>query len=74
MRTPWQEKIGVGERQIRSVGGTKVIAVEHEDGGVAGYQTYHADGRVDAKVLARTIRTEHSKPEFDRLMKKIGAV
>lgn len=72
MRTEWQERIGVGERQIKPVGGSKTIAVEHEDGGIAGYQTYHPDGRVSAKVLARTIKTEHSKPEFDRIMKKLG--
>ncbi len=72
MRTEWQERIGVGERQIKPVGGTKVVLVEHEDGGVAGYQRYHASGRVDAHVYARPLETEHSKPEFDALMKKLG--
>jgi hypothetical protein len=72
MRTEWQEHIGIGERTIRPVGGTKRVFVEHEDGGVAGYHTYHASGRVDATVLARPIRTEHSKSEFKQLFGSLG--
>lgn len=55
-RTEWQKRMGVGESQHRDLvvtdlSRTNTYAVPHErHGGVAGYQTHHRSGRVDAFV------------------------
>jgi hypothetical protein len=41
--------------------GAKVVTVPHDDDGrAAGQQIHHPDGRVDAKVFARTVRSQRS--------------
>ena len=42
--------------RARVVDGNKVVSVEHEHGGVAGEETHHPDGRVDANVFARSVK------------------
>jgi hypothetical protein len=60
--TPWQEHIGVGERQpvdriVTDGTRTHRVRVEHTDHGrTAGYQTEHRSGRVDATVTPEPIR------------------
>lgn len=67
-RTEWKRFIGVGERQIGLTDKeSERVAVEHENGGIAGFQIYHRDGRVDAEVHARPIKTEHSKREWMKM-------
>jgi hypothetical protein len=42
--------------------GAKVVTVPHEDDGrPAGVQIHHPDGRVSAKVRARTVRAERRR-------------
>lgn len=63
-RTEWQERIGVGEpcRALTSTEARKptrrrkVIREEGPGAGtVGGYQTDHANGRLDAHVMAETV-------------------
>lgn len=57
-REQWKRRMGVGEPQRRfgrHVGKPKAEVVHREDNGkIGGIQTYHWDGRVDAKVFADT--------------------
>lgn len=61
-RSDWQKRIGVGEPQLRDsiVGDSTRMHTEpvrHEvHGRVAGFQTYHRSGRVDALVTPETQR------------------
>lgn len=59
MKTEWQKRIGVGERQNRygrHAGTSKEILKYREDNGkLGGKQIEHWDGRVDANILAPMI-------------------
>lgn len=58
-RSAWQEKIGVGERQVRygvHAGGSIDIPAYREDNGqLGGKHTEHWDGHVDATIIAPTL-------------------
>lgn len=64
-RNEFQRRIGVGERQYRYgryVGTSKDIQVRREDNGkLAGKQTEHWDGSVDATVYPETARRVMSR-------------
>lgn len=59
MKSDWQEKIGVGERQNRygkHAGSAQEIPIYREDDGkLGGKQTKHWDGREDATIIAPTL-------------------
>lgn len=58
-RTEWQERIGVGEKQVNygvHAGTSLEIPKYREDNGkLGGKQVEHWDGRVDATIIAPTI-------------------
>lgn len=58
-KSDWQQRIGVGERQVRygvHAGTAKDIPVYREDNGrLGGKQTEHWDGHVDATIIAPTL-------------------
>jgi hypothetical protein len=58
VRTEWQERIGVGEAQPRSMTKPELRPVYREDNGkLAGYQKFHPQSeRVDAIVQPETVK------------------
>lgn len=59
MKSEWQEKVGVGERQNRygkHAGSAQEVPVYREDNGkLGGKQVNHWDGRQDATIIAPTL-------------------
>jgi hypothetical protein len=59
-RSKWQERLGVGERLVRTTGRLSIrrpVTVEDgpRRGQIGGYHTEHRDGRVDATVAAPSL-------------------
>lgn len=65
----FQAKIGVGQRQVRYgryAGTNRDIPVRREDNGaIGGFHTEHWSGRVDATIIAPTIRKTLSMGDVD---------
>ena len=67
MRSEWQKRMGVGERQVHrrpDASPTQTTIVEGEHKRIAGWHTEHfKDGRVDATVTPDQV---HIKCEVDK--------
>lgn len=50
------------------------IIVAHDDGGVAGEQVEHWDGRVDATIFARPVRVELPRDLREPVLRALGVI